>query len=138
MPLGHNPSPSADEGLCINLMLLPQLLILTLIFLAASAISVISVSTSLITVPTMLAFGIEPDFYRRKYLALHVHNQPMLLHQPRNHGLMMMARQKMESDANLIHLRPLNLSATNIFRLGNRLRPLPNRKFSVCSGGLGC
>ncbi|MBD2330053.1 sulfite exporter TauE/SafE family protein [Alkalinema sp. FACHB-956] len=37
-----------------------QILILTAIFLAASIISVISGSTSLITVPVMLAFGIEP------------------------------------------------------------------------------
>ncbi|HEY9909544.1 MAG TPA: hypothetical protein V6D18_18290 [Thermosynechococcaceae cyanobacterium] len=42
-------------------MPLSQLLILSLIFLAASIISVISGSTSLITVPTMLAFGIEPQ-----------------------------------------------------------------------------
>lgn len=40
-------------------MPLPQILILSVIFLAASIISVISGSTSLITVPIMLAFGIE-------------------------------------------------------------------------------
>jgi uncharacterized protein len=37
-----------------------QILILTVVFLVASIISVISGSTSLITVPAMLAFGIEP------------------------------------------------------------------------------
>ncbi|MGI0492476.1 sulfite exporter TauE/SafE family protein [Alkalinema pantanalense CENA528] len=41
-------------------MSLLQILILTAIFLAASIISVIAGSTSLITVPVMLAFGIEP------------------------------------------------------------------------------
>ncbi|MDX2212257.1 MAG: sulfite exporter TauE/SafE family protein [Oculatellaceae cyanobacterium bins.114] len=41
-------------------MPLPQILILTVVFLIASIISVISGSTSLITVPVMLAFGIEP------------------------------------------------------------------------------
>ncbi|MBL1177492.1 MAG: sulfite exporter TauE/SafE family protein [Pantanalinema sp. GBBB05] len=41
-------------------MSLFQLLVLTVIFLAASVISVISGSTSLITVPVMLMFGIEP------------------------------------------------------------------------------
>ncbi|MDX2231362.1 MAG: sulfite exporter TauE/SafE family protein [Leptolyngbyaceae cyanobacterium bins.349] len=41
-------------------MPLLQILILTVIFLGASVISVISGSTSLITVPVMLAFGIEP------------------------------------------------------------------------------
>jgi hypothetical protein len=37
-----------------------HLLLLTVVFLAASIISIISGSTSLITVPAMLAFGIEP------------------------------------------------------------------------------
>ena len=37
-----------------------HILILTAIFLAASIISVITGSTSLITVPVMLQFGIEP------------------------------------------------------------------------------
>jgi uncharacterized membrane protein YfcA len=41
-------------------MSLFQILILSAIFLAASIISVISGSTSLITVPVMLAFGIDP------------------------------------------------------------------------------
>ena len=41
-------------------MPLLQILSLTVVFLAASIISVISGSTSLITVPVMLAFGIEP------------------------------------------------------------------------------
>lgn len=41
-------------------MSLFQLLVLIVIFLAASIISVISGSTSLITVPAMLVFGIEP------------------------------------------------------------------------------
>jgi hypothetical protein len=41
-------------------MLVSQILILAMVFLAASIISVISGSTSLITVPVMLAFGIEP------------------------------------------------------------------------------
>lgn len=42
-------------------MPLLQTLTLAVIFLAASVISVISGSTSLITVPVMLAFGIEPQ-----------------------------------------------------------------------------
>lgn len=37
-----------------------QILIFTVIFLASSIISVISGSTSLITIPAMLAFRIEP------------------------------------------------------------------------------
>jgi uncharacterized protein len=41
-------------------MSLFMILVLTAVFLAASIISVISGSTSLITVPVMLAFGIEP------------------------------------------------------------------------------
>ena len=41
-------------------MPIPQILILAVVFLAASIISVISGSTSLITVPVMLTFGIEP------------------------------------------------------------------------------
>ncbi|HEY9658516.1 MAG TPA: sulfite exporter TauE/SafE family protein, partial [Allocoleopsis sp.] len=41
-------------------MPLPQILVLIVVFLLASIISVISGSTSLITVPAMLVFGIEP------------------------------------------------------------------------------